>query len=200
MLFSFRKVSKERKESAQAWVNEIKEYLNANPIIENWYVALKSGFLGYGIGSFRCDGDASDSSLIIHTYKGDKMMDVHFNLFVSIEEIEEGIKMAVQERTKNATGSYWIGGPKERYYHTCTLGKSHPDNWDEIYQSEWIAKNKAIRKVRKYINKSNIEIPEDISHFDVSGERIKLVVMTRTFKINQFVDQLSKIVDIYATY
>lgn len=200
MLFNFRKVSKERKENAQAWINEIKGFLNANPIIENWYATLNSGFLGYGPGRFRCNGDVDNSSLVIHTRKNDELMDVHFNLFVSVEEIEEGIKLAIQERTKNSTDSYWIGGPKERYYHTCTLGKSHPGTWDEIYQSEWVAKNKAVRKVRKYINKNGIEIPEDISYFDVSGQRIKLVITARTFKINQFVDELSKIADIYATY
>ena len=200
MLFNFRKVSKERKENAQAWVNEIKDFLNTNQLIEDWHVILSSGFLGYGPGRFRCNGDVDNSSLVIHTRKNDELMDVHLNLFATTEEIQECLELAIQERTKNSTDSYYIGGPREKYYHEVTLGKSHPDEWTESYQSEWIAKNSLVRKARKYLNKNKIEIPSDVSYFDINENSIKLVITTRTSKINKFVDDLNKVVNVYATY
>lgn len=200
MLFNFRKVSVERKENAQAWINEIKEFLDTNPIIEDWYVVLTSGFLGYGIGRFRCNGSWENSSLVIHTRKNGQMMDVHLNIFISPDEIQEHLERAIEERTKNATDSYWVGGPRARHYHEVTLGKSHSDEWTERYQSEWIAKNRLVVKARKYLNKNKIEIPENISYFDINGDSLKLVITTRTSQINKFVDDLNKVVNVYATY
>lgn len=201
MLFNFKKVTVERKEQAQAWINSIKDWLDTNQLVEDWYLTLGSGYTGYGRAT-KYNGDTQSISFKIMTRKNGELMDVYPNPFTSTDEIQETIEMAIENRSKNSTGSYTVGGPSSHYYHEVSLGKSHPNEWTESYQSEWIAKNSLVRKARKYLNKNKIEIeiPSDVSYFDINENSIKLVITTRTSKINKFIDDLNKVVNVYATY
>lgn len=156
MLFNFKKVSKERKDQAQAWINSIKDWLNNNPLVEDWYLTLGSGYTGYG-RTTQYDGDTKSTSFKIMTRKNGKLMDVYPNPFTSVEEIQEAIELAIENRSKNSTGSYTVGGPSDYYYHEVSMGKSHTNEWYESFNN--VENFKLVKKLAKYINKHKIEVP-----------------------------------------
>lgn len=192
MLFNFKKVAVERKEQAQAWINSIKDWLDANQLVEDWLVKLSSGFAGYGTGRHRFDGTQESGELVIYTRKNGYLMDVIIPLFLKKEEIQERIELAIECRSKNATGTYWIGGPYKQWVYNSEISKAHPNSWKEYSQDEWILKNKLVRKLRKYINKNKINIPEYILWFDTNWDNsIRLTVSVINQEVVDFNSRLN---------
>lgn len=192
MLFNFKKVAVERKEQAQAWINSIKDWLDANQLVEDWLVKLSSGFAGYGTGRHRFDGTQESGELVIYTRKNGYLMDVVIPLFLKKEEIQERIELAIEYRSKNATGTYWIGGPYKQWVYNSEISKAHPNSWKEYSQDEWILKNKLVRKLRKYINKNKINIPEYILWFDTNWDNsIRLTVSVINQEVVDFNSRLN---------
>lgn len=201
-VFSFKKVSIERKNQVYSWLEEIKEYLNTNPLIEDWFIGLHSGFAGYGTGRHRFDGSRESGELIIHTMKRDCLMDVHIPLFLDKDQIQERIELAIECRSKNSTGSYWIGGPYESWVYNSVLSKSNQYEWNDYSEDKWIVKNKLIRKLRKYINKKGIDVPNYVSWFDTNWNgSVKLTVSIINPEVINFNTKLNNAgFDTYLTY
>lgn len=201
-VFNFKKVSVKRKSEVYSWLEEIKEYLNASSLVEDWLVKLSSGFAGYGTGRHRFDGTQESGELVIYTRKKGHLMDVVIPLFLKKEEIQERIELAIECRSKNSTGTYWTGGPYKQWVYNSEISKAHPNSWKEYSQDEWILKNKIIRKIRKYVNKNKIDIPAYVSWFDTNwDDSVGLTVSVINPEVLEFNAKLNKAgFNTYVTY
>lgn len=201
-LFNFKRVGMEKKNQVCSWLEEIKEYLNTNPLIEDWLVRLSSGFAGYGTGRHRFDGTQESGDLIVYTRKNGHLMDVIIPLFLRKEEIQERIELAIECRSKNSTGSYWTGGPYKQWVYNSEISKDHPNYWKEYSQDEWILKDKLVRKLRKYINKNKIDIPTYVSWFDTNwDDSVGLTVSIINLEVLEFNTKLNEAgFNTYVTY
>lgn len=201
-VFSFKRVSAEKKNQVCSWLEEIKEYLNTNPLIEDWLVKLSSGFAGYGTGRHRFDGTQESGELVIYTRKNGHLMDVCIPLFSNTEDIQRLIEIGIEERTKNYTGTYWTGGPYKQWVYNSEISKANPNSWKEYSQDEWILRNKLVRKLRKYINKNKIDIPEYVSWFDTNwNDSIGLMVSIINPEVLDFNNKLNEVgFNTYVTY